>query len=532
MVRLCLITSLTLGLWSLGASRALAAPGSFVEAEVNLVWSRGGDDGSQYGWAIADLEDVNGDGVRDLAVGAPSASGVDGPAGLVDVLSGADGSLLWSAPGMAGDQLGYALADAGDVDADGTTDVVIGAPGSDGGAGRVDILSGVDGELLFSSPSPEPGARFGSAVASGGGLDADEFADWIVGGEAARGLKDEPQAGAIWAFAGADGGALWSHRGRAGSRMGSGAAWVGDHNRDGVDDPFVGARDGGDAQRGLARILDGATGETLLELSPDEQGGDFGWFFVASVGDLDDDGRSDLYVGDFSSNAAGAGSGRVHVFSASDGSAIHTIDGSPSDGLGPGRGAGDVNFDGVPDLLVGAYTHSTGAAGGGRAYVFSGGDGRILRTITSAEPGEQLGFDAIGLGDVDGDRTIDLAISAARGNYVYVVGGIEAPGGDDTGSSTSGRPRIDVGSPPNDDSGPASTTVSPPDSSGPSTTTSPPPASTSTTAPPSSTEPASTAATDGNAGSNDESGCGCSSPAPTAGLGWLIGLVLLRRRRR
>ena len=91
--------------------------------------------------------------------------------------------------------------------------------------------------------------------------------------------------------------------------------------------------------------------------------------------------------------------------------------------MGPGRSAGDVNGDGVPDLIVGNYTSSDGAPAAGKVQVFSGATGARLRTITSTTPQENLGFDAVGIGDTNGNGTPDFLISAANRDTVYVVDG-------------------------------------------------------------------------------------------------------------
>ena len=88
-----------------------------------------------------------------------------------------------------------------------------------------------------------------------------------------------------------------------------------------------------------------------------------------------------------------------------------------------GRGAGDVNFDGVNDLSTGSYLNSDGGTNAGKIELFSGRTGRKLRTITSTTPTENLGFDAVGIGDVNRDRRPDLLASAAEGDTLYVIAG-------------------------------------------------------------------------------------------------------------
>jgi len=73
----------------------------------------------------------------------------------------------------------------------------------------------------------------------------------------------------------------------------------------------------------------------------------------------------------------------------------------------------DLNFDGRPDLIVGAWQFSGEANSGGRTYLYSGRTGDLLKTYTCRIPGDTFGFDAVGMGDVDGDGTVDLLITSA-----------------------------------------------------------------------------------------------------------------------
>ena len=80
-----------------------------------------------------------------------------------------------------------------------------------------------------------------------------------------------------------------------------------------------------------------------------------------------------------------------------------------------------MDRDGVPDIVVGSYTSSDGAPLAGRVDVYSGRTGRRIRTYISTIAGENLGFDAVGIGDVTGDGHPELLVSAASGDTVYVL---------------------------------------------------------------------------------------------------------------
>jgi hypothetical protein len=104
---------------------------------------------------------------------------------------------------------------------------------------------------------------------------------------------------------------------------------------------------------------------------------------------------------------------------------LHSWTGAAGDGLGPGRGAGDVDRDHRPDLAIGSYLNSDGAPGAGKIELYSGATGAKLRTIASTTAGENLGFDnvGVGVGDVNRDHRADLLASAAEGDTVYMIAG-------------------------------------------------------------------------------------------------------------
>ncbi len=137
--------------------------------------------------------------------------------------------------------------------------------------------------------------------------------------------------------------------------------------------------------------------------------------FVSVVGDVDADGVPDIYASDWSNNARGPSTGRIYIHSGADGRRNLTLTGETAgDGFGIGTAdAGDVNGDGHDDLIIGAWQHAGAAPGGGKVYLYSGADGARLRIFTSKVPGETFGFDATGMGDVDGDDTIDFLLTSA-----------------------------------------------------------------------------------------------------------------------
>jgi len=388
-----------------------AAAAAFVEPVTVLQEWHGG--GGGFGWAVSELGDVNGDGVHEAISGEPFTA-----EGVTHVFSGRTGEQLFRLPGQPGDQQGYAIADAGDTNGDRVPDILSGAPGN--GPGHAYLYSGRTGRLIHTFAGPADGDFFGAAVASAGDVDRDGRADLLIGATQAGGN------GAAYIYSGR------THRlirtlseGDGADQFGSATDWTRDLNRDRVPDQVVGAQDAGAASGGAAYVFSGKDGTLLFRIDPPASAVEFGSFFVAGVGDLNRDRRPDLYVGDYADGSLGPGTGRGAVYSGRDGRELLAWTGSAAgEGLGPGREAGDLNHDRVPDLALGSYTSSDGASLAGQIEIVSGRDGSLLRRITSTVANENLGFDAVGLGDVNRDRIPDLLASAANGDTVYLIEGI------------------------------------------------------------------------------------------------------------
>jgi hypothetical protein len=180
----------------------------------------------------------------------------------------------------------------------------------------------------------------------------------------------------------------------------------------------VGAPNAGANQRGRVYVYAGLTSKPKFVIESDETGSQLGGMFVSVVGDVNGDKVPDVYASDWANTAKGISTGRIYVHSGADGKRLLTLTGEAAgDGFGIGPAdVGDVNRDGYDDLLIGAWQHASAATSAGRVYLYSGKDGSLLQTITCRTPGDTFGFDATGIGDVDGDGVIDFLLTSAWSN--------------------------------------------------------------------------------------------------------------------
>ena len=400
-----------------------AALAQFVEDDVELLYTLQGDQiGDNFGWVAANLPDLDGDGIQDLIIPSISFNGV----GRVSLFSGRDGELFHDIQPATGTLFGWSVGVAGDVNDDGVGDYIIG--------GRpTQVFSGRDHSVLFNVDAT---VGFASAVSAAGDLNRDGYDDFMVGAQ--FDATGGPGAGRLFALSGKDASILWSRNGEPGTSLGSAVGLVGDVNRDRVPDIVVGAFNAGLAQGGEAWVLSGKDGSVIHLLQPVDpaEASVFGQFFAAGAGDVDGDRVPDVFVGDYFEGAGPrTATGRAYIFSGRTGELVHVFTGfSNGDGLGPGRGIPDVNGDRFNDVIVAAYLNSDAAPAAGAAYIFSGRSGALLRTITATIAGDNFGVDALTVGDVNGDRIPDYAMTAVGLSFngtetgrTYVIAGDRLP---------------------------------------------------------------------------------------------------------
>ena len=433
-----------------GGSRVGQMPPSTIDTRALLARDDGyrlvneiGASGAQdfAGKSVA-LADFNGDGYADVLVGAylddvgGDGSGsvyvsLGGPTRTTDVnlngtVTGTGGFRIVGETG--GDQAGFSVAAAGDINNDGFEDIVIGAPGNDAGGsnagaaylvyGRLGPTAAIDLDAIasgvggFKLQGPGPSQEAGSSVAGVGDFNNDGYDDFLVGAGGFNFLNPTPQDTAAFLIYGGPTrsstinlavppvGVVSIIAETAGDGSGFSVAGGGDINGDGFADLIIGAPDAdpggidsgaiyvvfGGALSGtinLGTVAGGGGGFKIIGQAPDDYAGTS----VASAGDFNNDGFDDILIGAPENNSAGGDSGTAYLifgkatpFGTID---LDTIAGGSggfrivaelgSDYLGAAvHGAGDVNGDGFDDLIVGAPDHDIGGNNSGAGYVIFG----------------------------------------------------------------------------------------------------------------------------------------------------------------
>ena len=404
------------------------ARAQFLEPGVQVLYSLQPEAPGFYGFMASKIGDLNGDGASEFIIGAPR-NGAGGPvAGRVYVYSGRDGALLNVVTGSTNNRLGFSVAGVGDVNKDGVSDYAAGGPGrftlTPGENGRVVVLSGKDHSVIYDL-SGSPDTLFGYDVNAAGDVNGDTYPDIIVG--APLFSQNAQFTGRASVISGRDGSILWSQDGQfeEGS-LGTGVSGVGDLDGDGLPEQCVGAA--GELNHpsgvGKAYVLSGRSGSYLRTLEPKNTASTFGHFYVHASDDFNGDRVPDIFVSDFLDNRLGPDTGRAYVFSGSgeDMGILRIFNGEiAGDSFGAGRPVPDLNGDGVPEYIISANLSDAGATDGGKTYLFSGKNGKTLRTFTGTAAGVELGFDVLPLGDVNGDGRTDFLFTGI--NVAYVVAG-------------------------------------------------------------------------------------------------------------
>jgi hypothetical protein len=389
---------------------------------------------SNYGFSVAGAGDVNGDGYDDVLVGAPYFEGVSLPtnAGAFYLYHGSAGgpSVVpdFSAFGVAGSEYrGYSVAPAGDVNADGYADVIVGAPRARNSSNRVagkaflyyGSASGLQATPTELVGNQEP-AWFGASVHLAGDVNGDGYGDVIVGQPLYDGTAGVDCGRAAMYAGGASGlgtAVVWAAEGTlAAAEYGTSVASAGDVDANSYADVVVGAPKYAGGENGFASVHFGRSGAwpstIVTPLATGDAVGDHLGSSVCTAGDLNGDGFSDviLVVPDHDQVMADEGMVQIWMGSASEVVSVlcDGLDGTAGGQIGKAVCLADVDGDGWDEWLTNV--------GDGRIDVHAGDEdfvvpGVILQTILGPA-GIGWGSTMTNAGDIDGDGYDDVAVGS------------------------------------------------------------------------------------------------------------------------
>ncbi len=389
--------------------------------------------GRKVGSSVNPAGDVNGDGYADVVVGTDMNHAMVFYGSSTGLPSTPD----WIQSGDGSEGFGRSVNTAGDVNGDGYSDVMIGAPGSF--LGRVYVYRGSSTGLsttansTFTGPSEinqDGTSGYGSSVSLAGDVNGDGYGDIIVGAPYA-----DRRVCAFYCTTYYDIGRFFIYLGTASglsgtaySYLGTGehghtgisVAAAGDVNGDGYADVLIGS-DKGEAYAhfGFAGGLNASPNWTVTGAS----GSGFG-HSIGTAGDVNGDGFSDVVVGAYLYDNVQVDRGAIFVYHGSN-SGIGTAPvwseegGQDSGQLGYAVGvAGDVNGDGYTDIVTGANLYDAGQPDTGAAFVFHGNSdglpGASSWTVDGEQAANYFGGSIGDAGDVNGDGYADFLVGAGK----------------------------------------------------------------------------------------------------------------------
>jgi len=415
-----------------------------------------------WGTSVGTAGDVNGDGYSDVIVGAGAYENGETDEGAAFVYHGSSSGLSTSANWMAeSDQVdssfGTSVGTAGDVNADGYADVIVGALGYDNGQtneGAAFVYHGSSGGLSttpdWMADGDQVDAWFGYSVALAGDVNGDGYSDVVVG--ALTFENGHTWEGAAFVYHGSGSGlnstADWGAEGNQDyAKFGRSVYGAGDVNGDGYSDVIVGADyyDNGETNEGAAFVYHGSSGGLSVSADWMADGDQENALFgrpVGTAGDVNGDGYADVVIGAVWYDNPEDGEGAAFVYHGSStglsSAANWTGDCDQAGALfGSSAGtAGDVNGDGYSDLIVSALLYENGDTDEGAAFVYhgspSGLNGSDGWSVDGGQESAFLGSSVAAAGDVNGDGYGDVIVGA----YKY-----------DNGETDEGRVFVYHGSP-------------------------------------------------------------------------------------
>ncbi|SHA06385.1 Flagellar hook-length control protein FliK [Bathymodiolus thermophilus thioautotrophic gill symbiont] len=469
-----------------------------------------GENAEDYsGYSVSSAGDVNGDGLDDLIVGAYKAD----PAGkskagksfvvfgttdttainLSTIAAGTGGFVINGE--NANDQIGFSVSSAGDVNGDGLDDLIVGAPKANNETGKSYVVFGTTNTTAINLSTIATGTggfvingeneddQSGISVSSAGDVNGDGLDDLIVGTPGASnetgksyvvfGTIDTTAINLSTIAAGIGGFVINGEN--EDDQSGFSVSSAGDVNGDGLDDLIVGAFRAnltGSANIGKSYVVFGTIDTTAINLSTiaagtggfvinGENAGDNSGYSVSSAGDVNGDGLDDVIVGaDQADSVSNSKAGKSFVvFGKADETAINLSNivagtggfviygGDAWNQSGASvSSAGDVNGDGLDDLIVGAHkADPTSGANAGKSYVVFGKTDTTAVNLANVNAGKGIVAHAIDFqGDIHVNKNDMLIGTFANELFVSGLGDdiLRGNGGTDVFNAGAGNDTI------------------------------------------------------------------------------------------
>jgi hypothetical protein len=422
---------------SLSVPASLVLLTSVLHAQAPL-YDVSGLDNENLGWGLAALGDIDGDGAGDYLAGAPFGIGQVPAAGLAYVYSGKTAQPILTLLGeKAGDRFGYSVAGLGDLDGDGKPDIAVGATGHEpsGGddRGAVYVFSSANGALLKKHVGLFDNDQYGWRVLGAYDVDLDGVGDYAVSAPHGNSILGGADIGFVYVYSGATHAQIRTYWGTAaGDRLGYDIDSAGDVDGDHVPDLVVGAPGytiGANNTAGAGYVVSGAldglvTGADVLQVLGSGNG-ELG-FAVAGIRDINGDSVREVAFGEPGHALPVANSGAVRIFNPLTGGLVIDIGGSDGERLGFSvAGIDDFDGDGRGDLVVGRpFNDSGGLVDNGRFTVY-----RIWGGVTELmswwgyQDFEMMGWTVASAGDLNFDGTSEVVAATPFSSMNFPSGG-------------------------------------------------------------------------------------------------------------
>ncbi|SDG67010.1 Por secretion system C-terminal sorting domain-containing protein [Dyadobacter soli] len=391
------------------------------------------------GFSVSTAGDVNGDGYSDVLVGAPKYDNGQADEGAAFLYPGTAGGISLAATvlecNQANAQMGYSVSNAGDINKDGFSDIMVGAPYYDASAaneGAVFIYKGSAGGIVTNNPYvfklDQAEANLGISVAMAGDVNGDGYSDMLAGAHQFDNNQSNEGIGVV--VLGAPNGlglVTFLECNQPGAMMGFAVAGAGDVDGDGFSDVMAGARlyANGQVLEGAAFIFKGSAGGVVTANPTVIEGNQVDSRFghaLSSAGDVNGDGFSDIAIGAYLYDKGSSNEGVVMIHHGS-ANGISTVASQTleSDQVEAQFGfsvacAGDVNGDGYADLIAGARYYDKGQVNEGAAFIYQGSKDGLNATPVSVLESNQgdawMGSAVAPAGDVNGDGFSDVLVGS------------------------------------------------------------------------------------------------------------------------